>query len=67
MFEARRRDGDEDVAPPSSPVHAGPTSGADHGAADLVRETGRVRSAVRSRALGRVQAVVALEVARSVA
>ncbi|MEJ5888101.1 DUF222 domain-containing protein [Pseudokineococcus marinus] len=39
---------------------------ADHGPADeLVRETGRVRSAVRAGALGRVQAVVALEVARS--
>ncbi|MEJ5867594.1 DUF222 domain-containing protein [Pseudokineococcus sp. 5B2Z-1] len=45
----------------------GAAAGRDGGAAELVGEVGRVRSAVRAGALGRVQAVVALEAARSVA
>ncbi|WP_298806486.1 HNH endonuclease signature motif containing protein [uncultured Pseudokineococcus sp.] len=45
----------------------GPAADQDGGAVELAGEVGRVRSAVRAGALGRVRAVVALEAARSVA
>ncbi|WP_298803309.1 HNH endonuclease signature motif containing protein [uncultured Pseudokineococcus sp.] len=69
-------EGDDAVLPSASPRAArgagapdatGAAGDQDGGASELVREAGRVRSAVRAGALGRVQAVVALEAARSVA
>ncbi|MEJ5867892.1 DUF222 domain-containing protein [Pseudokineococcus sp. 5B2Z-1] len=76
MFEDLGRGGD-DAGASSPPAGRGASSrdgmggpaAAEHdgGVAELVREAGRVRSAVRAGALGRVQAVVALEAARSVA
>ncbi|WP_298993350.1 DUF222 domain-containing protein, partial [uncultured Pseudokineococcus sp.] len=50
-----------------APDATGATGDQDGGAVELVGEVGRVRSAVRAGALGRVQAVVALEAVRSVA
>ncbi|NNH22890.1 DUF222 domain-containing protein [Pseudokineococcus marinus] len=70
-------DGHDAVRPSASPGAGrgasprdgmgGAAAGEDGGVVELVGEVGRVRSAVRAGALGRVQAVVALEVARSVA
>ncbi|WP_298806355.1 HNH endonuclease signature motif containing protein [uncultured Pseudokineococcus sp.] len=69
-------EGDDNVLPSASPRAgrgaglpdvAGAAGDQDGGASELVGEVGRVRSAVRAGALGRVQAVVALEAARSVA
>ncbi|MEJ5889492.1 DUF222 domain-containing protein [Pseudokineococcus marinus] len=65
----------DDAVPPSaspragrgagSPDVTGAAAGEDGGVVELVGEVGRVRSEVRAGTLGRVQAVVALEVARS--
>ncbi|MEJ5867443.1 DUF222 domain-containing protein [Pseudokineococcus sp. 5B2Z-1] len=78
MFETggSGTEGDDAVLPCASPCAGrgagapdvtGAAAGRDGGAVELVGEVGRVRAAVRAGALGRVQAVVALEAARSVA
>ncbi|MEJ5889225.1 DUF222 domain-containing protein [Pseudokineococcus marinus] len=76
MFEVggRGSEGDDAVLPSASPGAGrgagspdvtGAAAGEDGGVVELVGEVGRVRSAVRAGALGRVQAVVVLEAARS--